>query len=262
MNDSLPGNNQPLGRPRRKPSGDEKVAMNFTQWPAQVMRIDAIDRRRNAFRDLTKCQEGIWYSLQTRLPGLEDSTSESDIRALLLKLPCHPNLHFRGFLQNCRGTVRFRVDRTGERYLPYLKRNVLMDQLDCEFHSQPTRKVYSEIPAREDIYRFLKFSAKRFITVGQTRIGVFAKDDRVVETQRRLREWEEENSYQLRRFHARVKQSPNFAGRIAQETFRRYAYAALRAVGLEWPDRLNVRRRRWPECFDALGLEVSCYSRD
>jgi len=176
----------------------------------------------------------------------------------VFSLPASPTFHLRGFLAS-----REICYRKGDQddYWPLRVPNLSFSSKNLErpkyviFHSQPTECIYSEVPAREDIYWFIKFPHRVLMTVGRKRIGIFQKDERTEALAARLQSWEQQNSYRIFRIRTRhPSESP-------EQHFRRYASAALRAMGLEWPRKRSKRRKLWPQVLEQLGLVVTAVDR-
>ena len=181
---------------------------------------------------------------------------------VLQVLPTDRELHVRGFLES--RLVRYRMGEE-DSYLPLrdpawvgFVTGFRYDRPKYTiFHSQPTKCIYSEIPAREDIYWFIKFFHRALVTVGRKRIGIFRKNrDQSDPLRESLLSWEKENSYRIFRIRKRhPTESP-------EQHFRRYAAAALRALGLQLPRKRSKRRKLWPQVFaQQLGLIVHVVDR-
>ena len=175
---------------------------------------------------------------------------------ILQVLPTDRELHVRGFLES--RLVNYRIAEE-DSYLPlrdprgFAPGGWPYDRpKNTIFHSQPTKCIYSEIPAREDIYWFIKFFHKTLVTVGRKRIGIFNKNrDQSDPLRESLLCWEQQNRYRIFRIRKRhPTESP-------EQHFRRYAAAALRALGLQWPRKRSKRRKLWPQVLaQQLGLIV------
>jgi len=179
----------------------------------------------------------------------------------LQKLPAAPEQHIRGFLAS--RYAHFRIGGEDE-YLPLRPRQWQRNPYrvyakdapkEVVFHSQPTGCIYSEIPAREDIYWFLKWPHRVLVTVGRKRIGVLRKDERTNRCAERLSDWERDSRARMRRI---IKRHPDKSPR---HHFRHYAFAALRALDLEWPGKLSKRRKFWPLVLEEFGLDVTVVQR-
>jgi hypothetical protein len=171
----------------------------------------------------------------------------------VFSLPTSPTCHLRGFLAS-----REIYYRKGDQdnYWPLRFPKTTKDRPKYViFHSQPTECIYSEVPAREDIYWFIKFPHRVLMTVGRKRIGIFRKDKRTEALAARLKSWEQQNRYRIFRIQTRhPSESP-------EQHFRRYASAALRAMDLEWPGKRSKRRKLWPHVLEQLGLVVTAIDR-
>ena len=176
-------------------------------------------------------------------------------------LPTDRELHVRGYLES--RLVRYRIAEE-DSYLPLRDPRGIAPggwpydrPKNTIFHSQPMKCIYSEIPAREDIYWFIKFFHKTLVTVGKKRIGIFTKNrDQSDPLRESLLCWEQQNRYRIFRIRKRhPTESP-------EQHFRRYAAAALRALGLQWPRKRSKRRKLWPQVFaQQLGLIVHVVDR-
>ena len=174
----------------------------------------------------------------------------------VFSLPTSRTFHLRGFLASREIWFR-RGDQDDYLPLRFPKRSFssLERPKYVIFHSQPTECIYSEVPAREDIYWFIKFPHRVLMTVGRKRIGIFEKDERTEALAARLQSWEQQNSYRIFRIRTRhPSESP-------EQHFRRYASAALRAMDLEWPGKRSKRRKLWPHVLEQLGLVVTAVDR-
>ena len=174
----------------------------------------------------------------------------------VFSLPTLRTFHLRGFMAS--REIWFRRGDQDD-YLPLRFPKRRFSSLERPkyviFHSQPTECIYSEVPAREDIYWFIKFPHRVLMTVGRKRIGIFQKDERTEALAARLQSWEQQNRYRIFRIRKRhPTESP-------EQHFRRYASAALRAMGLEWPRKRSKRRKLWPQVLDQLGLVVTAVDR-
>jgi hypothetical protein len=236
-----------MARPRKKLSGAELRAWNLAHYPPVIHKRHRTDQAKKSKKYLPENAPNHW--IERRLGGHDWNLERYDESVQVLKEFTHSSWHLRGYLDGRRAF--FRVDRDGDNYLPcrsVLKGTSLGEFMRCEFHSQPTRSAYSDIPAREDVYRFIKHATEVFISIGKTRIGIFQKDMNTELTRQRLEEWEASHSQLISRLR---KRHPDDS---AQETFRRYSYAALRGVGLKWPDKPFKKRQNWPELFEDLGI--------
>jgi hypothetical protein len=163
-------------------------------------------------------------------------------------LPTDPNHHVRGYFEN--GWLNYRVGCEDD-YLPFSPCPPGRTKKLHFFHSQPTRSVHSEIPAREDVFRFLKFESELLLVLGRRNIGVLRRCDRTLKFSAAIRVWEAGHPHEIARILARSpEQSP-------QETFRRYAKVALKAIGLRWPDKNYKRRSDWPNRLEEIGIASS-----
>lgn len=238
-----------MARPRKQLVGTELIAWGLAHHPPVIHKRHRTDQAKKSKRDLSKNEPNHW--IERRLGGDEWNIESYDESVPVLKKFTHLSWHLRGNLDGRR--VFFRVDKDGDHYLPcrgHLKGTSQGEFMRCEFHSQPTRSVYSDIPAREDLYRFIKHDTELYISIGKTRIGFFRKDKDTELTRQRLEDWEASHSHLISRLR---KRHPNDS---AQKTFRRYSYAALRGIGLKWPDKQFKRRQTWPELFKDLGVVV------
>ncbi len=66
----------------------------------------------------------------------------------------------------------------------------------------------------------------------------------------KLRDWEAKHQYRMNRIESLYPDDPVY------EKERRYAESAMRGIGLIWPGKPNDRRRDWPKCVEAIGLNV------
>ena len=120
------------------------------------------------------------------------------------------------------------------------------------FHSQPTSDVYSDTPTFADIFFAIKKRA--FISIGRKWLSLIsctqACSKRLLS---RIAEWEHQFQYNVNRKRADTKS--------AKPIEHRYAWAALRALGMCWPSRQSVRQKQWPQHVEALGLKVERHRR-
>lgn len=236
-----------MARPKKKLAGAELRAWNLAHHPPVIKRSHRVSQARKSKADLSQHEPNHW--IEWRIKGFDWADERFDESVPVLKKFTHSSWHLRGYLDGRRAF--FRVDKDGDQYLPcrgHLKGTSQGEFMRCEFHSQPIHSVYSDIPAREDVYRFIKHDTEVFISIGKTRIGFFQKDKNTELTQQKLEEWEANHSYLISRLR---KRQPDDS---AQKTFRRYSYAALRGIGLKWPDKQFKRRQTWPELFEDLGI--------
>lgn len=236
-----------MARPKKQLTGAELRAWNLAHYPPVIHKRHRIDQAKKSKRDLSKNEPNHW--IEWRIRGEEWDGERYEESVPVLKKFTHSAWHVRGYLDGRKAF--FRVDKDGDQYLPcrgHLKGTSQGEFMRCEFHSQPTRYLSSDIPAREDVYRFIKHDTEVFISIGKTRIGIFQKDKNTELARQRLEDWEASHSYRISRLR---KSQPNDS---AQETFRRYSYSALRGLGLKWPDKQSKRRQNWPELFEDLGI--------
>ena len=186
----------------------------------------------------------------------------------LRRLPTDPTKHLRGFVE-----FRFAYYMFGGDNDPLPLRS-LRSRLHSKqdrpkavvFHSKPTDDVYSDIPDRIDLYLFLKHRHEQTVAVGRDTIAVLEKDERTVDLIVRLWEWEADHPYHLTRIKKRPRRRKLDATEVTEEMqayddLSRYAAAALRGVGLEWPGKKSKRRKLWPDCFRDLGVVVTTHDR-
>jgi hypothetical protein len=223
--------------------GEEVVVVIALHQPAHLPRCP-IDK--GAYERLYSFNQGLdnqvtesvnWH--QSRVaPGL----AEADVYRLL---PSAPDFEYSGYL-------------TGS-LIRYFKGDVssagsLMSRA-CTFHSHPTKEPYlADIPSLMDIYSFLNYRHLRMITVGATKLWVWDKSKRTLQTVRRLANWKEKNH-----FRAVV--------RLMKKDFsswqEKYHHQVMKALGWIWPKKLGELHEQWPKMLrDKFRIVVRIFPRD
>lgn len=115
---------------------------------------------------------------------------------------------------------------------------------------------YPDMPDRLDIYLLLKHRLSSIAFTGPAVAAKISLGGCTLPTIERLAEFEASRKGQQR--YNRIKYRLQSLGLQPQhhEIMRSYASTALRAVGLEWPDKPRVRHRQWPASLERIGLAV------
>jgi len=240
-----------LGRPKKIPTGLEARVLQLVNAPPVVDADQMSSDRKLTWSRLDSVPPYTWMRRFLGSPiNKIDKVTFEELQLWSMIVPRHSKWDFRGFVSSNVMAIHFQKCHPGQ-LLPCVEDiGANTERFEAAFHSQPIKSVYSDIPLREDIYLFLKRNLKLFVGVGKTKSCLLLRDSSTETVRHRLMKWEEAHPYHISRL---VKRDSNGS---AMKLFRRYTYAALRGIGMKWPDKPFSRRARWPEVLRSIGLNV------
>lgn len=246
-------------RPKKLLTGIEDEVFNLANRPPFVDYDLLRSQQRRGRCRLEGAPAGLWmlhkWNKHSEVALHRDPAA---ISFFMKELPRHPDWHVKGYIDPM-GWCHFRKCGS-DAFLPRVEQgDGNTERIHIMFHSQPIKFVYSDVPAREDIYLFLKLNLTGLLTMGMSKAGLLLRDASTSEAARLLLDWEARHPYNIsrlvkRRWNVRKKSDDS-----AADLFRRYTYAALRGINLKWPDKQSARRADWQTVLQSVGLNFQVH---